>query len=171
MLGDVAVRLPDSGMKVMDFFLRSALLILLLTAFLKLGSALSSGRLLSHTDPLLSLTYKQMFLLLGSLELGVAYYIQFGRNQRLKLILIAWLATNFAAYRLAAWAGNIGQPCSCLGRATEWFPWIAAHEQFLLKWMVFFLLLGSYALLLMHSRWGRLESDKSKCAFQARGRL
>lgn len=128
-------------------FLIVAATTLIATGLVKLISAVGEAPALKLRDPLLYMTNRQAFLAVGLLELGLAGYLMFGKNIKLQLLALAWLTTNFAAYRFVIWWGNIAKPCGCLGNAMDWFPWLMKHQDSLMKCLLTFMLVGAYGFL------------------------
>lgn len=128
-------------------FLILAATVLITAGLVKLISAGGEARSLNLRDPLLILTNRQVFLVVGLLEVGLAGYLLFGKNLKLQFLALAWLTTNFAAYRLALWWGNIAKPCGCLGNAMDWSPWLMKHQDSVMKGLLLFMLVGAYGFL------------------------
>jgi hypothetical protein len=128
-------------------FLLAAAIILLTTGIVKLVSAGGEARSLNLRDPLLYLSNRQVFLAVGGLELALAGYLIFGKNSQVQILALAWLTTNFAAYRLAVGWGDIAKPCGCLGNAMDWFPWLMKHQDSVMKGLLTFMLIGAYGFL------------------------
>jgi hypothetical protein len=104
------------------WFIWSAAVILFMTAAAKLVSAADHVPTLMRMDPVLNISNRHFFLLAGLLELAVSAFLLTGRNDRMKLMLIAWLATNFALYRAGLWWNHSAHLCSCLGNLAEMIP-------------------------------------------------
>lgn len=102
--------------KISDWFIFSAAVILFITAAAKIFASFGTADALNTADPLLPLSNRNVFLLAGLIELALSAFllVQDG-NQRMKLSLTAWLATNYLVYRIGVWW--IGAPtfCDCLG--------------------------------------------------------
>ena len=84
------------------WFVRSAGVVLLVTGLAKLWSAMGEARVLGVRDPLFGLTFRQLMLGVGLVELLVAGVCLVGRRERLSCVLVGWLSGNFALYRLGA---------------------------------------------------------------------
>lgn len=142
-----------------------SIVVLSTTAIAKLISAMGTTRILQHSDPLLSVTYKHLFLGTAFVEGIVVIVLLFSRTNLLRLGLIAWLATNFLLYRVGLWWVNAPEPCGCLGTLTARLsidPKIA--DRIMLSLLVV-LLVGSYGLLLKEWRQRKfdiVESDPTK---------
>lgn len=129
---------------------------------MKFVSASGEARSLNLSDPLLYLSNRQVFLLVGALELVVAGYLVFGKHLKLQLLALAWLTTNFAAYRLAMWWGNVSRPCGCLGSALDWWPWLKVHQDGIMKGLLLFMLVGAYGFLLHEWQSGETKESPTK---------
>ena len=113
-------------------------------------AASGSVRALDLHDPLLLLTNRQVFMLVGGIEIAVGTYALFGRLQRYQLIVLAWLSTNFLIYRLARWVGDLGLPCGCLGNIANWLHLSPNWIDLMMKYVLAYMFIGSYALLIQH---------------------
>lgn len=133
--------------KISNSFLYSAAVILALTALAKLHSAAGIAPVLDRRDPVLMLTHRQVFMLVGLLELAVAAFLFVRRSLRLKLGLTAWLASNFLIYRFALWYLDAPKTCGCLGNITDMLHIAPATAHNLMSAVMAYLLIGSYGLL------------------------
>jgi hypothetical protein len=91
----------------------------------------------------------------GVVELVIAGICLFGKSQKLKLGLIAWLATSFVVYRLGLWWMGWKKPCGCLGNLTDALHLSPQAADSLMKVILAYLLIGSYGLLIWRWRQGR----------------
>jgi hypothetical protein len=134
--------------KLRRFFILSSGGLLFVTAVAKLVSASGNARILQYLDPVLAIPFRNVFWSVGALEIAVALVCFFGKQEMLQAGLIAWLATNFVVYRLGLlWVGY-HKPCPCLGNLTEALH-ISPHTgNTVLKIILAYLLIGSYATLL-----------------------
>ena len=101
------------------WFVRSAGVVLLVTGLAKLWSAMGEARVLGVRDPLFGLTFRQLMLGVGLVELLVAGVCLVGRRERLSCVLVGWLSGNVALYRLGLWWMGWKRPCGCLGHVTD----------------------------------------------------
>ena len=94
------------------------------------------------------LTNRQVFLLAGCLELGLATFLIWQERARVSLALIAWFSTLLVIYRLGLGYVDYRLPCSCLGGGLNWLP----HGDFLSRWvppvLLGFVVMASYGFLL-----------------------
>jgi hypothetical protein len=84
------------------YFLYSAALVLLVTGTAKLWSITGDAKVLSMIDPIAHLTYRQLMLMVGLLEIVTAIYLFKGRSLLSRATAIFWLSSNFMLYRFAA---------------------------------------------------------------------
>jgi hypothetical protein len=94
-----------SGMRRAEtIFIKSAVVILVLTALAKLISASGGARALEATDPFLMPTHRQVFLLLSMIELAIAAFLIVSSRQRLRVPVIAPMAASVILRGMApAW--------------------------------------------------------------------
>jgi hypothetical protein len=151
-------------------FLYSAAVILIVTAVAKLYSATGSLRILDHSDPMLMLSNRQVFMLVGLIELAVAGYCLWGRALSLKLLSTAWLATMFGLYRVGLWWTGPHGSCGCLGTVADMLPVSAQAVDHAMLGLVAYLWLGSVGLLIL-SRPDRSGPSGAEQPVQGRGEL
>lgn len=100
------------------WFIYSAVGILLVSAFAKIVSASGDSHALDSSDPIFPVSYRQLLLSVGFLELAVCAVCLFSGRMKLALSLIAWLASNFLLYHVGLWLMGWSGPCNCLGNLT-----------------------------------------------------
>ena len=155
--------------KIAHYFLSVAGVLLLATASAKLISSLGSARILQNSDPILGLTFRNVFRLVGAVELAMALVCLFGKGIKLQASLVAWLATTIVAYRLdLVWIGY-QKPCSCLGNLMDALHIPPQAADTAMKIILAYLLIGSYATLFWLWRQrgkaeGRMQNDEVKVA-------
>lgn len=125
------------------WFIYSAAVILLLTAAAKLLSATGQVRALDAHDPLLMLSYRSVFILVGALECAVAACLILSRRNVFKLQNIAWLSNSFLVYRLGLLWMGVTMPCGCLGTLTAALGISPRIADFWMKVVLAYLLFGS----------------------------
>jgi hypothetical protein len=151
-------------MKIARYFLYSAAVILLLTATAKFVSSSGSAKILLHHDQLIGLRFKDLYRIVGCIELVVALACVFGKRIWLQAGLITWLSTSFVAYRFGLiWVGY-KKPCSCLGSLTDALHISPQSADTAMKIILAYLLIGSYATLfwLWQQKWKNLPSSSSE---------
>ena len=90
--------------RIQNNFIYSAAIIFFVTAAAKIFSATGTAQALSYPDQFISLTNRQIFYTMGGVELVIsAFLLMKNEGQKIKLCLIAWLATNFLVYRAGLW--------------------------------------------------------------------
>lgn len=129
-------------------FLRSALVILAITALAKLYSAFGPAAVLARSDHLLLVPYRWILVGVAGLELTVVAMVLVASVPKIKLLSILWLSTCFALYRFAKWFFNLPDPCHCLGDITGNLPLKPQAIDLGLKIIVAYLFAGSFALLI-----------------------
>lgn len=127
------------------WFVRSAGVLLLLTGLAKLWSAMGEARVLGVRDPLFGLTFEQLMLGVGLVEVVVAWVCLVGRRERLSLVLVGWLSGNFALYRLGLWWLGWKGPCGCLGHVTDALGVSPTAADLVMKIVLGYLLVGALA--------------------------
>jgi hypothetical protein len=134
--------------KFVHVFIFTAGAILLITAIAKVVSAMGTARILGTPDPIFSIPFRDVFWIVGAIELAVAGVCFFGKRIAIQSSLVAWLATSFVLYRFGLkWVGY-QKGCSCLGNLTDALHISPASADIVLKIIVAYLLIGSYAVLL-----------------------
>ena len=152
--------------KTVRFFVYSAGVVLLITGLAKWISSAGGARILETPDPLLTVPFRQVFWVVGGLELVVAMICLFTKRVWLQNGLVAWLGTNFVVYRLGLlWIGY-HRPCSCMGNLTDALGMSPKTADLILKIVLGYLVVGSYAVL--YSLW-RSERGKAVAAKAGEG--
>jgi len=147
--------------KLILVFLYSAGAFLLTTASAKLVSSFGSSRILQNSDPVLLLSFRNIFRIVGAIELVVAAVCFAGRSFHLRAWLVAWLTTAMVAYRACLWRVGYTKPCPCPGNLTDAVHISPKLADTAMKIILAYLLIGSYATLL----WlGRQKSQVSPSA-------
>ncbi len=129
------------------FFIKSAGILLMLTALAKLYTAIEGTRIINLHDPILGFRFRYEFLVVGFVELAIACLCIITPPAKLQLGLIAWLATSFAVYRLGLWSIGI-DACFCLGNFPDALHLSKTAANILTVGMLTYLLAGSYCGLL-----------------------
>jgi len=146
-------------MRFRRYFIVSAGLILALTGAAKVISAFGSAKVLALEDPIIGITFQHLMLMVGGLELLVAYLCVFSPAHRLSVAVVAWLATSFVIYRVGLAWGDYQKPCSCMGSLTDALHISPRMADTAAKIALGYLLLGSYATLFWLSRQKRLVGN------------
>jgi hypothetical protein len=134
-------------MKIARWFLYSAAAVLLLTAAGKFISSAGSGKIFLAIDPLTGFQFGNLFRIVGCIEAAVALVCIISKRIRLPAGLVAWLATSYVAYRLGLMWVGYHKPCSCLGNLTDALHIPPQTADTVMKIILAYLLIGSYATL------------------------
>jgi len=141
-------------------FHRIASIVLILTGVAKLWSARGTAKILNESDALLNLNYRQLFLIIGCVEVALGLYLLLSNNLWRKTVLLALLSGNFLLYRLASQILGVKTPCPCLGRFAEWLRLSSKTVSLLMLFTSAFLFVGSLFVIsrFAHSKPGERES-------------
>lgn len=126
-----------------------------MTGLAKAISALGPARALDVADPLIGIPFRQLMLVAGLGEVLIAFSCLFTDRWRLSLLAVAWMSTNFLVYRLGLWLIGWHQPCRCLGSLTGMLHMTPQLADNIMKALLAYLLVGSYAIILWDWRRGR----------------
>lgn len=138
-----------------QFFSTSAGVVLALTGIAKVWSGLGNSKFLAVVDPVIGIKFESLILAVGVTELVIALVCFFSKRQTLALVLVAWISTNFAVYRLGLWWMDWHRPCSCLGNLTDALHISPQVADNIMKAVLAWLLIGSYGLLIWKWRQAR----------------
>ena len=128
-------------------FVLSAGAILAVTGIAKVWSGLGNSKLLAVVDPIIGIKFGTLMLLVGAAEIAIALVCFFSKRQTLALGLVAWMSTNFVVYRFGLWWMDWKKPCSCLGNLADALHISPQTADNIMKAILTYLLIGSYALL------------------------
>jgi hypothetical protein len=134
-------------MKTVNVFLKSAGVILFITGLAKLISGFDSARVLLLPDPILALPIHYLFASLGTTEVIVAIYCFWSKSALRRTATVAWLSTLFVGYRLELWKIGVKKPCPCLGSITGAIHLSPHTADTIMKVVLAYLVLGSFAAL------------------------
>jgi len=133
--------------RLIRLFFFIAGIFLFITAVAKIISGSGASKVLQMPDPILMISFQQIFWLVGSLELLIACVCLFSKRLSLQAGLIAWLATSFAMYRIGLLLSGYHKPCSCMGNLTDAIHVSPQMADNIMKGGLAYLLIGSYATL------------------------
>ena len=128
-------------------FVRLAGVVLGTTGLAKAFSAIGPARALDVGDPLIGIPFRQLLLLVGLVELFIAFFCLFTERRRFGLLAVAWISTNFLVYRLDLWFIGWQHPCHCMGELAGALHLSDQAADNIMKGVLAFLLVGSYLLL------------------------
>jgi hypothetical protein len=130
----------------MRAFIISAGILLMVTGLAKFISAFGSAHVLVYPEPISGIKFRTVFFTAGLLELAVAFYCFFCKRVDIQISVLVWLSTIFVLYRFCLfWLGQ--KPCRCLGNLTEALHIPSHTADIVMKIILAYLLLGSYAVL------------------------
>jgi hypothetical protein len=142
---------------VMKRFLIPAGSALAVTGLAKAFSAIGPARALDIADPLIGIPFRQLLLVVGLLELFIAFSCLFTERRRFSLLAVAWMSTNFLMYRLGLWFIGWHRPCRCMGNLTDLLHISPQVADNLMRGVLAYLLVGSYGILLWEWRKSRTQ--------------
>jgi hypothetical protein len=160
---------PSESVSVGIWFVPSVSAILIITGFAKVWTAFAPTKVLAVTDPITGISFGHLMLAVGIAELFIASICLIGKSQKLKLGLIAWLATNFVVYRLGLWWLGWKKPCSCLGNLTDALHISPQVADNLMKVILAYLLIGSYGLLIWQWRLSKSKIEGGGLKMESAG--
>jgi len=132
----------------------------------KVVSVFGGSEALHLPDPIIGIKFSTLMLAVGIAETVIAMVCFLSKAQTLALELVAWLATSVLIYRVGLWWIGWKKPCTCLGNLTDALhipPQVADN---IMKAVLGYLLIGSYALLIMKLRNQRF-ADLSRATAKA----
>lgn len=132
------------GNKHIRLLLVSSGCLLMITGAAKLLSAAGSAGILKTPDPIFTFPFRNVFAIVGGIELLVALFCLFGTQARLQATVVACLSTDFALYRLALYLIGWRRPCSCLGNMTDSLHIRPEAADAVMALVVGYLVIGSY---------------------------
>lgn len=138
---------PKQSIHTMKWFLGLAGSALALTGLAKAISAVGAARALNLLDPLTGIPFRQLLLLVGLVELFIAFFCLFTERRRFSLLAVAWISSNFFVYRLSLWFIGWHQPCGCMGSLSDMLHLSPNAADNIMKGVLAYLLIGSYLLL------------------------
>ena len=136
--------------KVETYFAYSVAVIIFIAALTILLAAFGDNGALNQPDPLLFLKNRIIFFLAATLDIVLSAFLLAGKNNWLKLILVAWAATNFLAYQLGIWWTHGPNVYSCLGNLTSALPVHPRTLNGIIFVLLGYFLLGAYVLLVLN---------------------
>jgi hypothetical protein len=135
--------------KLPECYIRIAGIMLLVTGVLKVISTIGAAGIWMFPDPVFKIPYRELFWVIGIVELGISSVCLFGSRLEVQAGLLAWLASNFVGYRLALHWMKSPRPCPCLGGFTDMLHISVQKADLATKAVLVYMVIGSYALLLM----------------------
>ena len=139
----------------LKLFLSSTATILFVTGPAKAWSSFGDSKLLGVSDPVLNVKFRHLMLIAGVTEITVALVCLVRKRRSLAVGLVAWLATNFAAYCFCLWWSGWHRPCPCLGNLTDALHISPQSADNISRAVLAYLLAGSYGWWLWRLRTSR----------------
>lgn len=139
-------------LKLVQFFIYTAGILLLVTALAKLISSSGTAEVLEVFDPIFRMPFRHVFWIVGTLELIIAIICFSGASINVKLGLVVWLSTSFMIYRICLWAIDYKKPCRCLGTFADVFHLSQDTVNLFMKIALVYLFIGSGIALLLLRR-------------------
>jgi hypothetical protein len=136
-------------MRLIRLFILSAGIILLLTGAAKWVSASGSAAILRTADPVVRISFRHLFWMVGLIEMGVGAFCLLRKPFPLQAALVAGLAASFAGYRLALRWSDYQSPCPCLGTLTQALGISPAAASSLMTGLLAYLFFGSFIILII----------------------
>lgn len=127
-------------------FVVSAGLILAITGLAKIWSAFGGARVLEQIDPIVGVKFGRLMLGAGLVEVAIASVCWFSRRAETKYLLLAWLATILAGYRVAIWYVDWHVSCPCLGNFADALRISPEIADGIMKGVLAYLGIGAYLL-------------------------
>lgn len=140
------------------WFLVSAGVILCATGAAKIWSGFGTVKLLEVADPIFGISFRSLMFGVGGAELAIAGVCLWSRASGFSALLVAWLGSNFLAYRMGLWGIGWKKPCGCLGNLSDALGLSPQNAEAVVKSLLVYLLVGSYGILLV-SIWRRARKS------------
>jgi len=129
-----------------SIYISSVQVILSVTAFAKIFSAIGTDSILAVVDPIFGVSNRSLLIASGLLELSVVAYVYFCKSINTRKFLILWLASVFSLYRLGIWWTGLPKPCPCLGNLTNALNLSPHAADTIMKIVLAYIVLGSFGL-------------------------
>ena len=103
--------------------------------------------------------FRHLLLLVGLAELFITFLCLFTDRRRFSLLAVAWISTNFLVYRFGLWLIGWHHPCGCMGSLAGTLHLSDRAADNIMKGVLAYLLIGSYAILFW--QWRRERGAKT----------
>lgn len=138
--------LSEMRKNAFNIFRYSAAALLVTSAVGKFIATGSDVAIFDLRDPLFHLPFRYLLWLAASLELIVVFVCLSSKLRNLtQAIAIAWLGTDLLLYRIGLWLIDYQRPCSCMGSLAEGLHISSNTADGIMKTVLAYLLIGSYA--------------------------
>lgn len=126
--------------------------ILFLVGIAKVVASFGDAKILAFQDPILNIPEGQLVIMVGFIEIFISCVCFSNASSFIKLVAIALLSTCFLIYRIGLGIVHYQKPCSCLGGITDLLHIPQNIADLLMKFILFFLLTGSYIFILAYKK-------------------
>jgi hypothetical protein len=150
-------------------FVLSAAFLLLTTAGAKVISSFGTVGILRFADPVFGIEFRHLFEIVATMEIVVAFICILSRSLTFQAVLVACLSSEFLFYRIALLLVGYQKPCNCLGTLTEAIHISEQTADVTMKFILAYLLIGSYGTLFWLWKEKSKNSILSQRARQADG--
>ncbi len=124
--------------------------VLSISAIAKAISASSEGALLAVSDPLFAaLTNRQVMLGVALLEGICIACLLIGKSLRIKALMLMWLTSAFALYKIGLHLIDFRGYCACLGNLFHWAGISTEMASRISLWLLISLITSSCMLLII----------------------
>jgi hypothetical protein len=142
----------------------SAGLILIIAGSGKIISAMGHVAILNRDDPVFSIQFGHLMVVVGLLELLIGSICFFCKWQVVGYVATAWLVTCILVYRIGLMWIGWHQPCQCLGNFADALHISSQTADTIMKIILAYLLIGSYGSLFW--LWQQRNKAESAAAVQ-----
>ncbi len=137
--------------------------ILLISGGLKIIDSTGSIKALDAHNPILFLTYRQVELLVGLLELALCGWCLVSKGDVWCMSSVLGYSLCLIGYKIVHSYLDPSEPCHCLGVLLGWWPWLKANEdQITWALIVALIFLSVYRLFSIANRENCCESTVSR---------
>ena len=123
-----------------------------ITGAAKVYSSFGTAKVLAMADPIAGISFRDLLLAVGIVELLIARLCVLGGNPKLATAMVAGLGTSFLVYRVGLWFIGWHRPCGCMGSLTDMLHISPRAADNIMKVLLAYLLVGSYAIVLWQWR-------------------
>ena len=146
--------------RCLNGFVFACIWILVITGSAKLVSSQMPTKYLDERDGLFVwATIRNVILVAGIIELGLAYFVWRAASLRGKCLAILWVSCLILTYRMGLVAVHYSFPCSCLGGAADWLHLSRHSADLLMRGVLGFMLIGSMATCLLSTGYSRRSTS------------
>jgi len=153
--------------KAIRVFIWMASIVLVIAGIAKLISSGGNARYLMASDPVFGIPFRNLFWLVGIIEVATFLLCTMTNGIRLKVVLLAWISCGFASYRLSLFTLGYQRPCPCLGDLTDAIGIPQSVADIAMLSIFVFLLFGSCFAAISLSKKDKFQdsSNRTGCEF------